>query len=84
MSKEDRGFATMIKTPEGQHHQRLIASKGGKTSQAKGTGHRWTAEQAQEAGRKGGLARHKNRPSLPITSTPIGDPTPHADRTLSV
>ena len=51
MAKEDRGFASM--DPE---KQRSIASKGGKAAHAKGRAHKWTVEEAREAGRKGGLA----------------------------
>lgn len=56
MSTQDRGFASMDKTV-----QREIASKGGKAAHAKGTAHEWTSEEAKAAGRKGGLASHKNR-----------------------
>ena len=45
-----RGFASMDPT-----EQRRIASEGGKASHASGQGHKWTAEEAREAGRKGGL-----------------------------
>ncbi len=47
--KARRGFAAM--SPE---TQRRIASAGGKASHASGRGYRFTAEQAREAGRKGG------------------------------
>jgi len=47
---EDRGFASMDRGK-----QRDIASKGGKAAHQKGTAHEWTAEEAREAGRKGGL-----------------------------
>jgi len=47
-----RGFAVM--DPE---TRRQIARKGGKAAHKKGTGHQWTAAEAQVAGRKGGLAR---------------------------
>lgn len=43
-----RGLAAM--SPE---RRREIASKGGKTSQARGTAHQWTAEEASAAGKKG-------------------------------
>jgi general stress protein YciG len=43
-----RGLATM--SPE---RRREIASKGGRTSQARGTAHQWTAEEASAAGKKG-------------------------------
>jgi general stress protein YciG len=49
-----RGFASM--NPE---KQKEIASKGGKAAHAKGTAHKWTSEEAQAAGRKGGKARQK-------------------------
>ncbi len=51
-----RGFASM--DPE---KQRAIASKGGKAAHAKGTAHEWTAEEAREAGRKGGMVVSQNR-----------------------
>ncbi len=54
--KSKRGFASM--SPE---KQKLIASKGGKTAHKKGTAHKWTSEEARQAGRKGGRARHQNR-----------------------
>jgi hypothetical protein len=34
--------------------QREIASKGGRAAHEKGTAHEWTAEEARNAGRKGG------------------------------
>jgi hypothetical protein len=33
--------------------RREIASKGGRTSQARGTAHQWTAAEASAAGKKG-------------------------------
>ena len=48
-----RGFAAM--SPE---KQREIASKGGRVAHQKGAAHQWTADEAREAGRKGGSARH--------------------------
>lgn len=54
--KSRRGFASM--TPE---RQREIARKGGKTAQERGSAHRFTSEEAQAAGRKGGLAVSRNR-----------------------
>ena len=44
-----RGFASMDRSK-----QREIASKGGKAAHALGTAHKWTSEEAQVAGRKGG------------------------------
>ena len=34
--------------------QREIASKGGRAAHAKGTAHEWSADEARDAGRKGG------------------------------
>ena len=56
MAKEDRGFASMDRAK-----QREIASKGGKAAHQKGTAHEWTAEEAREAGRKGGMASHRRK-----------------------
>jgi len=41
--------------------QREIASKGGRAAHEKGTAHEWTADEARNAGRKGGLASHRRR-----------------------
>lgn len=51
-----RGFASIPKD-----RAREIHSMGGKAAHAKGTAHKWTPEQAREAGRKGGLAKHAKR-----------------------
>lgn len=45
-----RGFASMS-----VEKKREIASKGGKAAHAMGTAHTWTSQEAQAAGRKGGL-----------------------------
>ena len=50
-SGSNRGFAAMD-----EKKQREIASKGGKASHEKGTGHEFSSEEASEAGRKGGQA----------------------------
>ena len=55
--KSRRGFAAM--SPE---KQREIASKGGRVAHQKGAAHQWTADEAREAGRKGGSARHGRKP----------------------
>jgi general stress protein YciG len=53
--KSRRGFASM--DPALVHR---IATAGGKASHANGRGHQWTAEEAREAGRKGGqISRRK-------------------------
>jgi general stress protein YciG len=41
--------------------QREIASKGGKAAHRKGTAHQWSADEAREAGRKGGAAVSQDR-----------------------
>jgi hypothetical protein len=41
--------------------QKEIASKGGKAAHAKGTAHEFTADEAREAGRKGGQTVSQNR-----------------------
>src|SRR5436853_6380351 len=64
VAKEDRGFASMDRAK-----QREIASKGGKAAHQKGTAHEWTSEEAREAGRKGGMARHRRRSELTGSET---------------
>ncbi len=55
-----RGFASM--SPE---KKREIASKGGKAAHALGTAHKWTSEEAQAAGRKGGsISRRRSKYSV--------------------
>ena len=49
MSDEARGFALIDKAS-----RRAMAGKGGRTAHQRGTAHRWTPEEAREAGRKGG------------------------------
>ncbi len=48
--KKKQGFAALS---EGR--RREIASLGGRAARDKGTAHRWNAEEAAAAGRKGGL-----------------------------
>ena len=71
MAIEDRGFASMDR-----NKQREIASKGGRAAHKKGAAHEWTREEAQAAGRKGGLARHR-RPD--DSSAPGPGPATAAD-----
>ncbi len=54
-TRRARGLAAM--SPE---RRREIASMGGRTSQARGTAHKWTAEEASAAGKKGS-ARYAQR-----------------------
>jgi len=57
--KERRGFASM--SPE---KQREIASEGGRAAHEKGTAHEWTADEARNAGRKGGQVSRGGRGRL--------------------
>ena len=58
-TKSRRGFAAM--SPE---TQRRIASEGGKASHASGRGHRFSAEEARDAGRKGGLVSRRGKTAV--------------------
>ncbi|HEY6462330.1 MAG TPA: KGG domain-containing protein [Polyangiaceae bacterium] len=55
-TKSSRGFASMDLTK-----QREIASKGGKAAHAQGRAHEFTADEARNAGRKGGEAVSRDR-----------------------
>lgn len=54
-TKLRRGFAAM--DPQ---RQREIASLGGQIAHQQGRAHKWSSEEAREAGRLGGLARKAN------------------------
>lgn len=69
MAIEDRGFASMDR-----NKQREIASKGGRAAHKKGAAHEWTREEAQAAGRKGGLARHR-RPDDTVAAAATSSPS---------
>ena len=60
-----RGFASMS-----AEKKREIASKGGKAAHAQGTAHKWTSEEAQAAGRKGGSISRRRPKSSAIKETP--------------
>jgi len=49
--------------------QREIASKGGRAAHEKGTAHEWTADEARNAGRKGGQVSRGGRGRLVIPPT---------------
>jgi general stress protein YciG len=59
MGRGLRGFASM--SPD---KVREIASMGGRAAHASGMAHEWSTEQARMAGRKGGLARARQRHPL--------------------
>ena len=63
--KERRGFASMS-----AEKQREIASKGGRAAHEKGTAHEWTADEARNAGRKGGQVSRGGRGRLVVPSDP--------------
>jgi uncharacterized protein len=67
--KERRGFASM--SPE---KQREIASKGGRAAHEKGTAHEWTADEARNAGRKGGQVSRGGRGRLVVPSADVPAP----------
>jgi general stress protein YciG len=54
--RRPRGFAAMDRALVSE-----IARKGGKAAHTAGTAHEFTAEEAREAGRKGGRATHAKR-----------------------
>lgn len=54
-----KGFASM--TPE---RRREVAREGGKQVQRNGTAHRWSPEEAREAGKKGAESRKNGRESV--------------------
>ena len=57
--------------------QREIASKGGRAAHEKGTAHEWTADEARNAGRKGGQVSRGGRGRLISPSdpaTPVAGP----------
>src|SRR3989442_12319024 len=59
--------------------QREIASKGGRAAHEKGTAHEWTADEARNAGRKGGQVSRGGRGRLvisPDAPPPAGIPDP--------
>lgn len=60
MGIENRGFASMTK-----EKQRAIASMGGKAAHKAGTAHEWTREEAQAAGRKGGMRSRQKKEEKP-------------------
>lgn len=71
MAIENRGFASMSPA-----RQRKIASQGGKVAHQQGVAHEWTKEEAREAGRKGGIASHRNRRARRATTIDAGTTAP--------
>jgi uncharacterized protein len=56
VTQRKRGFASLT-----TERRREIARQGGKTAQARGVAHRFTVEEAREAGRKGGRSISSDR-----------------------
>lgn len=54
--RKPRGFAAMDPARVAE-----IARKGGKAAHRAGTAHRFSADEARDAGKKGGLAPHRTR-----------------------
>ena len=64
--------------------QREIASKGGRAAHEKGTAHEWTADEARNAGRKGGQVSRGGRGRLIVApADPAPNPVSPADSTAS-
>jgi general stress protein YciG len=76
--KERRGFASM--SPE---KQREIASKGGRAAHEKGTAHEWTADEARNAGRKGGQVSRGGRGRLIVPAEPTTAPAPGTESAVT-
>ena len=55
--------------------QREIASKGGRAAHEKGTAHEWSADEARNAGRKGGQVSRGGRGRL-IVPEALSAPVP--------
>lgn len=56
MSKSTRGFASMT-----SEKRREVARLGGIAAHKGGKAHKWNAEEAKEAGRKGGRRKSKHK-----------------------
>jgi general stress protein YciG len=67
MSSGKRGFASMDRET-----QRAIARKGGRAVQEKGTGHRFTSEEARAASYRRKMFKNRNASEVQ-PSTPAGE-----------
>jgi general stress protein YciG len=68
--RKPRGFAAMDRKRVSE-----IASRGGKAAHAAGTAHQFTADEARDAGRKGGVAPHVRRGRGPRTKVVAPQPS---------
>lgn len=66
MSIKHRGFASLSIA-----RKREIASLGGRAAHAAGTAHRWTSEEARDAGRKGGAVSRGGRGRVIPSERPV-------------
>src|SRR5258705_8877815 len=67
-STSKRGFASM--DPQ---RKREIASKGGRAAHEKGTAHEFSADEARDAGRKGGETVSRNRDHMAVIGRKGGE-----------
>jgi hypothetical protein len=63
--------------------QREIASKGGRAAHEKGTAHEWTADEARQAGRKGGQVSRGGRGRLIVPGDTSPTPVASANDTVA-
>jgi hypothetical protein len=63
--------------------QREIASKGGRAAHEKGTAHEWTADEARQAGRKGGQVSRGGRGRLIAAAETSPDPVASANEPVA-
>ncbi|MBI4266688.1 MAG: stress-induced protein [Acidobacteria bacterium] len=78
MAIEDRGFASMSPAK-----QRRIASRGGRAAHQQGVAHEWTRTEARAAGRKGGIAAHRNRRARLAAAEAAAPATDEAEKAAS-
>ena len=76
--KERRGFASMS-----AEKQREIASKGGRAAHEKGTAHEWSAEEARNAGRKGGQVSRGGRGRLVVPGETLASNNGHGNDSVN-
>jgi general stress protein YciG len=77
--KQRRGFAVL--SPE---RQREIASMGGRTAHALGHAHKYTSEEARDAGRKGGVTVSRDSDYMATIGRRGGQQRSHRIRTATI
>jgi hypothetical protein len=63
--------------------QREIASKGGRAAHEKGTAHEWSAEEARNAGRKGGQVSRGGRGRLVVPGDALAANNGHGGESVN-